>query len=401
MRIGIDFRNIGKGRTGDEVVFFSLVRALIVLPEAAAHQFFLFVDNRTEEELERLAERLTGSTKEMDFSSLQTQDLSQLERNKTGRFQFVNLKTSGKFHWNTIALPWALRQYSLDVYHTQYITPFFVPKKVAIVTHVHDVSFARYPKLINWKDRIFLTLLIPRSFRQARAIVAVSAFTKREIIECYGVSEEKIFVVPNALSDEYKTLAKPDDGRLREKYQLPAHYILSVGTLQPRKNIPFLIRAFATIKDRVPNVALVVVGNRNAHHFDRGIDEALQETDLEGRVIFPGFIDQEDLPGIMRQAELFVFPSLYEGFGLPLLEALSQDVPVVAADIPVLHEVGGDAALYINPSNLAMMSEALYNGLMSQDVRSALMQSGHDRIQAFSWQESARKQIIVYESILW
>lgn len=381
MRIGIDIRNVGKGRTGDEVVFFQLVRALAKLPETG-HSFLLFADGRTPEELDALAVRL-GITGRSDFS-------------------FANLPGGGKFRWNAWDLPRALRgAYPVDIYHTQYITPFFVPHGTKIVTHIHDVSFRRFPALIGPVDRLFLSLLIPRSLRAAARVVAVSEFTAGEVAECYGVPREKIAVVPNALGDDFMT--READGAdfriIREKYGLPSRYVLYVGTLQPRKNLPFLVHAFARVAEKIPSLSLVLVGNRAGHHFDPAIDEAVRETGLESRIVFPGFVDQEDLPTLYAGAELFAYPSLYEGFGLPLLEAMSQDVPVVAADISVFREVAGDAALYADPSDLAAMEESLYNGLTSSETRADLVRNGHRRMEGFSWHKSAEKLLGVYEGL--
>lgn len=381
MRIGLDFRNVGKGRTGDETVFFQLVRALAKLP-STGHRFILFVDDRTSESLDALAERL-GIAGRDDFA-------------------WANLHGGGKFRWNAWDLPRALRgEHPVDVYHTQYITPFFVPSGTRVVTHIHDVSFRRHPELIGLIDRLFLSLLIPRSLRAATHVVAVSEFTKQEIIECYGVPAEKISVVPNALGDDFISYMPADETLrgIREKYRLPEQFVLYVGTLQPRKNLPFLIRSVAELRKMIPTAALVLVGNRAGHHFDTAVDEAVRETGLDGQVIFPGFVDQADLPGVIRLATVFAFPSLYEGFGIPLLEAMSQDVPVVASDTPALREVGGDAAIYISPTDLAALRDALYNVFVSSEIRDGLVQNGRRRLADFSWEKSARKLLNVYESL--
>jgi glycosyltransferase involved in cell wall biosynthesis len=380
MRIGIDFRNVGKQRTGDEMVFFHLTRALLHLE--SDHEWLLFVDNRSPEEIETLMTRL----------ALPPQN----------RVSCVNVTTSGKFHWNVIALPRALRAHPVDVYHTQYITPFRMPASTAVVTHIHDVSFRAYPEYISRMDRWFLDRLIPRSLREARAIIAVSEFTKQEIIKYYGEAlAEKVQVIFNALGDDYAQYRgnDVDRERIRAHYHLPRKFLVAVGTLQPRKNIPQLIRAFALVAERLPETSLVLVGNRQAHHVDPDIERALTETGLSDRVIFPGYVDQGDLPGLISLAQAFVFPSRYEGFGIPLLEAMSQSVPTLAADIPSLREVGGEAALFVDTENLAGFGEALYTICMDQEARARLVEAGHERCQHFSWEQSARELVRVYESL--
>ncbi|MEI8103340.1 MAG: glycosyltransferase family 1 protein [Candidatus Moraniibacteriota bacterium] len=381
MRIGIDLRNVGKQRTGDEAVFFHLTRGLARL-NPTEHEFRLFVDNRTEEELQILRARLEIVGKE--------------------NWSFVNLETSGRFHWNAIALPRALRAEHLDVYHTQYITPFFVPKEIAIVTHIHDVSFALYPEHIQWKDRLFLSLLIPRSLRAARKIIAVSEFTKREIVECYGIAEEKIAVVYNAVGDDFLSLNTntEDLERVRTKYHLPAQFAVCVGTLQPRKNIPAFLRAFARLRERLPNAKVVLVGSRTAHNVDTEIDQVITEEHLEQTVIFPGFIEQVDLPSVIGLSEMLVFPSLYEGFGIPVLEAMSQGVSVVSADIPSLNEVAGGASIRVNTADTEAFTHILQRVFTDEPLRDTLREKGFSQIQEFSWEKNARQLLAVYESCL-
>ena len=155
----------------------------------------------------------------------------------------------------------------------------------------------------------------------------------------------------------------------------------------------------ARIADQLPDVSLVLVGSRSGHHFDAGIDQAIQETGIGARVIFPGYVDQSDLPGVVRLSALCAFPTLYEGFGIPLLEAMSQGVPVVSANIPCLREVAGDAAVFVDTGNLALFGEALYNGFTRPDIRVLLEERGRERINHFSWRLSAEKLVSVYESL--
>jgi glycosyltransferase involved in cell wall biosynthesis len=168
-----------------------------------------------------------------------------------------------------------------------------------------------------------------------------------------------------------------------------------MGTLQPRKNIPMLIKAYLKIKDRIPGIKLVVAGNRDAYNFDKRIDEAVRKnTPLNppskrgegikrGDIIFPGFIDEEDKLALFQSAHLFVFPSLYEGFGIPILEAMSQNVPVAASDIPSLSEVGNGAYLKFNPRNLDEMAEKLYTVCVNEDLRNKLINLGQSRVRFF------------------
>jgi len=381
--IAIDIRLIGKKRTGDEIVFFELTKAL--LKEDKNNRYLLVTDTTDPAVLSVIHTRLECVGKE-------NVEIVSLGDFPGGKNRFV---------WNLFSVPAFLLKRKVTVYHTQYILPFFVPKCTKMVTHIHDVSFVAHPDLISWKDRLFLALLIPPSLSRAALIVTPSESTKNEIIKYYGTRQEKIAVIPNAVSADFLKGSEGSRGEeyLREKYGLPKEFILSVGTLQPRKNIPFLIRAFARLKKQLPEARLVIVGNRKAHHFDKGIDKAIKEEGVEESVLFPGYVDQADLPALIRLAKVFVFPSLYEGFGIPLLEAMSQGTPAAASDIPALREVGGEAALYFDPLNLASCEEKLYTLLTDSQTRNQLVLLGKERAQRFSWEKSAvllRKQ---YEKI--
>lgn len=377
MRIGIDMRNIGKKRTGDEVVFLNLVRELSELD--AENEYLLFFDARTKEELEEMAQRLHISGKK--------------------NFRIISLPAKNKFDWNLWYLPRYLRTHPVDIYHTQYIIPFFIPKRICVVTHIHDISFKVYPRLIARRDRFFLNALIPRSLRLAKLIVAPSEFTKREIMDRYGTSEAKISVIYNAVASEFFEERGENREAIREKYRLPKSFLLYVGTLQPRKNIPILIEAFARLREEDPNLGLVLIGNREGHHFDSEIDETITRLGLENSVVFPGFIDQEDLPTLLGLARVFAFPSRYEGFGIPILEAMSCGVPVVASDIPALREAGGDAALFVASENVEALSHALRTLSLSGSIRETLIEKGKLRARYFSWKESARSLLAAYEKI--
>lgn len=374
----IDIRLLGKKRTGDEAVFFSLTKE--ILASDREHQYLLLTDEQDPQKLAVIQGRLGCIGQD--------------------NVRFVSLSGKNRFIWNLITLPWFLMRNPVDTYHTQYILPFFVPARTKVLLHIHDVSFRAYPELIGWKDRLFLSLLIPRSLRRADLILAPSQFTQDEIIRYYGTAAEKIAVIPNAVSEEFLTVTNQDTTMLREKYHLPERFILYVGTLQPRKNIPFLIEAFGILKKRVPDVSLVLIGSRSGHHFDQAIDRSIASLGLEKDVFFPGYVDQRDLPGVIRMADVFAFPSLYEGFGIPILEAMSQNVPVAASDIPCLREVARDAAFYFDPTSIASCEENLYTLLTDNNKREGIVSLGISRFSFFSWRRSAEMLLNQYQKLI-
>lgn len=396
MVIGIDIRLIGKKRTGDEVVVFNLVKNLAQLE--TDHQFKLFTDVTDKQAIREISH--------------------DLEIEENGNFEIVQLQAKNKFVWNFWTIQKYLRKNPVDIFHTQYITPWFVPKKIRIVTIIHDISFRSLSLADFWWppiDPLLMRMLIPGSLFRADKVIAVSEFTKNEIIKWYQVPAEKIEVVRNALSDDFVKTVEISDAereRIKKKYNLPEKYILYVGTLQPRKNIPSLIQAFYESNLAKEGFQLVLAGKRYGNNYDWRIDDAIKKelTVCDGNschldesrtssVIFPGFIDEKDKAKIFKLAHVFAFPSRYEGFGIPPLEAMSQGVPVICSNIPSLKEIAGEDAVYFELSSLDDFSKKLYDICMNNELRQELIGKGEARVSLFSWQKSAEKMLAIYEKI--
>lgn len=382
-KIGIDIRLISKKRTGDEVVIFNLVKNIAQID--ADNEFELLTDIADEKILKEISEQLGIAGK--------------------NNFKIVSLPAKNKFTWNLWTLPKYLRQNPVAVYHTQYITPWFVPKKIKIVTIVHDISFNFFPQFIKFSDLFFLKALIPISLKRSDRLVGVSQFTQNEIIKFYNINPEKVDYIYNAVSDEFlnspagEEVSEEKIAEVRKKYDLPEKFILYMGTLQPRKNIPQLVEAYAAIKNKLGGTKLVICGNLQIYNFDKKIDETVAKNDLSEEVFFPGYIDEKDKRFVFAAAQAFVFPSLYEGFGIPVLEAMSQKVPVLASDIPSLKEIAGQGALYFDTTSIADFSQKLYDICVNNDLRAQLIQSGIARISFFSWKNSAQKMLAIYRKL--
>lgn len=226
-KVAIDIRLLGSNRTGDETVFFELTKELLAShPE---HDYVLLT-NKDNDSLEKVKQSLEISKSE-------------------ARVEVVSFGKTNKFWWNAITMPLFLKNRSdIGIFHTQYILPFWLPRRLKVFAHIHDVSFARFPQHIAPTDLFFLRLFIPRTMRRAN-IVVPSKFTESEIQDLYNVNPERIFLVPNAIGSHFdlsRCVSEKSD--VRARYQLPKEYILYVGTLQPRKNIPYLIQIFAETK---------------------------------------------------------------------------------------------------------------------------------------------------------
>lgn len=374
--IAIDIRLLEKKRTGDEMVFRFLTKGVLAL-DTKNHYLLL-----------------TNETDQGKLAALY-HDLNIVGRENV---EVVTLSGKNRFIWNLFSVPAFLSKQPIDVFHTQYILPLFIPRHTKVVLHIHDVSFRALPWLISWKDRVFLSTLIPHAIRRADTIIVPSRFTEEEVIGYYGVRPAKIRVVPNALGEGFGWEAGAEEvERVKECYRLPERYIVSVGTLQPRKNLPLLVRALAKLREHDPDMKLVLVGNRAGHHFDTEIDRSIAELDLGSNVIFPGFVQESDLSAIVRGAQIYAFPSRYEGFGIPLLEAMSQRVPIAASDIPCLREIAEDAAVYFDPARVDACAEILYTLTIDSDLRKRLIEAGETRLLQYSWGKSVQLLLAIYD----
>ena len=380
MKIAIDIRLLGRKRTGDEVVFFNLIRGLSRVDQK--NEYILLTDSAPE--------------KNPDLQD----EISRLGLGNN--FKVIALAEAGvnKFSWNAWVLPNYLRNNPVDILQVQYITPWFVPKNIKIATIIHDVSFKVFPELIRKTDMFFLNILIPHSFKRANTIIGVSKFTSDEIMKYYKVDKTKVEWIHNAVSDNFfEQYSQTDIDAVREKYHLPEKFILYLGTLQPRKNLPTLIEAFVKMPlDSRKDIKLVLAGGKG-HNYDRQIDKFIKEYGVKEDVLLTGFIDEIDKPIIFKLAHVFCFPSVYEGFGIPILEAMAMGVPALVSNIPPHLEITGDSAFTFDPQNSSILSEKLARLCTDINLRDSLIQKQNEQIKKFSWEETARKILVIYEKL--
>lgn len=371
MNIAIDIRNIGRQRTGSEVVVLELTRKL--LSRDSQDTYFLVTD-----------------TDDVDVHRYIKKSLALDHKNHVS---IVALKTRSRAKWVLYEVPLFCKKYDIDLFWTEYIVPFFISRKTKVVTHIHDVSFQAIRAMIGKKDLLYLDLMIPRSLRRADAIVAVSAFTEQEIFTFYPyIKKDKVQKIYNACGEQfYAAVGEQELKIIEKKYNLPQKYIFALGTMQPRKNIPLIIEAFAKIAHRIGDTDLVLSG-KQGHHYDTLIDDIIERYPyIKNRIHFTGYIDAMDLPGVYQNAHVFVYPSLYEGFGIPLLEAFWSDVPVVASDTQIHREIAGDAACFFDPISIDQCADSLYDCCIDEKLRTELTEKGKQRRLAYSWDDAAKK----------
>ncbi len=269
---------------------------------------------------------------------------------------------------------------------------------IPTVLTVHDLIFRHLPQYHKALNRWYLNLALPLYCRRATHIIAISACTRRDLMAAYGLPAEKITVVYEAADAHFRPQPPAVVEAVRTRYGLPARYLLSVGTIEPRKNLTRLLSAFEALQAAGLTDALVVVGRRGWLYGD--FFARLEESPARKAVLFPGYVPDEDLPAIYAGAQALVFPSLYEGFGLPVLEAMACGTPVVASDRSSIPEVGGAAALYFDPTDITHIQETIRRVLSDSSLQAEMRQQGLRQAARFSWDRAAAETESVYHALL-
>ncbi|MBC8098858.1 MAG: glycosyltransferase family 4 protein [Armatimonadetes bacterium] len=287
----------------------------------------------------------------------------------------------------------------VTMYHaTDFVLPPVLPGTRTLLT-VHDLSFARVPESAAPSLKAYLDAVVPRSVRRADHILADSQATKADLIALYHTPPTKISVLLSGVEARFRHENNPSVLlTMRIKYKLGDRpYILAVGTVQPRKNYVRLAQALAQIRTQ-HDIGLVIVGGKG--WLDAPIYTAIRDLGLSDVVHFTGFADEADLPALYSGAVCVALPSLYEGFGIPILEAIACGVPVVTSNLSSLPEVAGDAALLINPYDVEALTHALNRLITDSDLRTTLIARGDERVKQFTWDSAAQQLRQIYAALL-
>lgn len=317
------------------------------------------------------------------------------KENKNWRYEIIpNIKL-----WTIFGLSKRLiKEKNLDLFFSPtHYAPIFLscPQVISIL----DVSYKHFPEMFPKKDLLKLAIWGKFSINNAEKIITISNSSRDDIINEYKVPKSKVEVIPVGIKEV--KVSKMDKSDFIKKYNLSNPYVLFVGTLQPRKNITKLIEAFSELKTEnlkpKTDLDLVIVG-RKGWDFEN-ILNAPKKFNIEDKVKFLDNVTNEDLPLFYKNAEVFVLPSLYEGFGLPILEAMQNDCPVVASNISSLPEAGGNAALYFDPNNAEDIAKTIEKVVSDKRLREDMIRKGKEQIKKFSWEKSAHEVIKIFESI--
>jgi glycosyltransferase involved in cell wall biosynthesis len=371
VNIGIDVTPLPPRPVGAGNYMIQLVRALATLP--TTHHFVIFSQNSGKE--------LIGDLPSQNIEWLIVPDLN----------------PGLRLIWEQLMLPGLVKRSGVDLLHSLHYTR---PRNLSCssVVTFHDMTFFLYPQLHTRLKRLFFPWAIRMSSRRADALIAVSESTRRDAIRLLDISPERIFAVPSGVNQEFRPIDDPNLLRsCRDKYHLPDEFILFVGLIEPRKNLPLLLHSYARLVGNGNYPALVLVGRLGWRYQE--IFQLVDRLNLKDKVFLTDYVPAEDLPIIYNLARAFVYPSFYEGFGFPPLEAMACGIPVITTAVSAMLDYVGDAGILVPPNDEIALTSALQELLSDTSLRLRLSQVGRQHAAGFSWERTARETINVYEKI--
>lgn len=362
MRIGFDLTGLWRPATGVYVYAIELAHHLLSLDND--HEYTLF---------------FTGDV-HPEFDSLRP------------RFRPILVPFRDEILSKQLAMGVLCNSLDLDLIHFPTFPPPLTCLRPTVWT-IHDATPWVHPETMSLKGRLYFGRLGSWTARMSRAIITVSNESKRNIVQSLRISERKVRVIYEGVSNGFRRVEDASTLRsIRQKYGLPEQFLLTVGTIEPRKNLPFLIKIFDRLRETLPRLGLVVVGRRGWR--TGPVDKLLAE--MGNGLLVTGFIPRSDLVGLYSLASAFVLPSIYEGFGFPPLEAMACGCPVVVSNRGSLPEVVGDAGLLLALDNADLWVDALRSVLSNESVARALVAKGLSRVKRFRWESAANDTLDVY-----
>lgn len=373
MKIGIDGRALTGRYTGDRTYWLNLLRAHLEAAgqdRDAAHDFVVY---------SRLPITV-GTLPNSRFLTLRT------------------VPASSDRIWTMLAFPKAMRTDGIDLAHTQYTTPLVSP--CPVVTTVHDISFRLYPEWFPRKHRVLLNLTVPRSMRRAAVVITDSQSSRRDILRVYRLDSDRVCSIALAAGPEF--VPHPHEEALRAvnaKHRFSGPYVISVSVLQPRKNLPLLMEAFALAKrcTELPH-KLVLTGKRGWGY--ESLNRIACRLNLNDSLVLTDYVPDEDLPILYSGADATAYPSLYEGFGLPPIEAMACGTPTLVSDAPCMPEIAGDGAWVLPVIDAHAWAEALSRILTDPALAVWWSERARSRAAEFSWAKTATATRRVYERVV-
>lgn len=367
MRFSVDAHAIGRNLTGNEVYVRNLLSGFASLDQES--EFIAYLSNN-----------ITGASAGVPRRFVQRHVSSNC---------FVRLG---------VDLSRRLREDRPDLVHVQYTAPLRCP--VPVVVSVHDISFLEHPEYFPWARAVQLRMTVPRTMMRAARVLTPSEFSRAAILRAYRLDPARVEVVPIAVSSGFRPISREVAAAyLRKNHGIDGPFVLTVGDLQPRKNQPGLIRAFENLIAAHPSLPhqLVIVG-KDTWFADR-VHKAAQNSSVANRIRFTGWAGDDDLLQFYNGCDLMAFPSFYEGFGLPVLEAMACGRAVICSNTSAIPEVADSAALLFDPENTDEMVRAMRDVLLNPGLRARMERLGQARASLFTWERTARKTLEIYHEV--
>jgi glycosyltransferase involved in cell wall biosynthesis len=302
---------------------------------------------------------------------------------------------AARIAWELAVLPLQTRRDNIDVFHGTVNTLPFGLRAPTVVT-VHDLAFMRFPEQVTKKRYHYLKFMVGSSVRRADLVLTPSEATRRDVAELYGIDPDRVLVTPLGVDPGFRPSSPEQLAAIRERFGLARPYILTVGTIEPRKNLARLVQAFARVSGDFPH-DLVLVGP--AGWLMDEIEDAIAGSGVATRVRRTGFADDAALAALYGGADAVAMPSLYEGFGLPVLEAMASGAPILTSNISALPEVAGEAAELVDPTCVDSIAEGLSALLGSESRRDGLRRFGLQRAAQFTWDRTAALTVAAYQRV--
>jgi len=368
LRIGIDIRSLIFTQAGISHNLYNLISYLSQFPEDS--QYFLFTSGRTNRSWPKNVKEIV--------------------------IRWPHLSANMEKIWEEIFLPLGLIFKKIELFHgPRFMIPRACPCKTVVT--IHDLGFKIMPECIINSAYIYFDSRTKLAVSKADRIIAVSENTKNDLIKLYNASEDKITVIHWGIDQSFQPCNdRSSIGRIKNKLGIDKEFILFVGTIEPRKNLVRLIKAFDKLKMK-REYRLVIAGCKGWLYEE--VFATVKELNMEKDIIFTGYVHDNELPFLYSAAELFICPSLYEGFGLPVLEAMACGVSVVTSNVSSLPEVAGDAAILVDPYDVEAIAKAMEQVLEDSNLRKEMIEKGFERAEKFSWQDTVKKTLDVYKQV--
>lgn len=370
MHIAIDAHSVGAKLGGNETYATNLIEALAEIDQS--NRYTLYVTKP--EAIDRFANRWPN------FSVKQTLPHTPLVR-------------------IPLTLARELRRHPVDVLHVQYTAPPLAP--CPVVATIHDLAFEHLPETFNRRSWMQLRFTVRRTARRAAQIITVSEYSRQDISKTYGIAPERITVTPEAAPSHFSPITNDTELKnVRKTYGVARDYILSLCSLQPRKNLVRLIEAYSGWRQSHPEIAfpqLVLAGKRG--WLDNEVFRVAAQSPVAKDILFTGYVAEKDLPALYSGSVCFVYPSYFEGFGLPVLEAMQCGAPVIAGNKTSLPEIVGEAGVLVDPFNQEELLQAIARVIKDRSYRNELRRKGLLRARDFSWTTTAHLTLGIYERV--